>query len=154
MGQNLPRVLALVIVGGALGLLCNVISPKGIPLITPPKKVPKPEEFIAFDKARELWSSGTTVFLDARSPEDFKAGHIAAAQNLPVEKFQEFYPKIAPLLSMDGSLIVYCDGTDCELSRELADQMRQLGYTNLHMLFNGWTTWLTNGLPTESGAPQ
>jgi rhodanese-related sulfurtransferase len=149
MFQTVQRVLLIVVLGGALGLLANSISPKGIPLIAPPKRAPQPSAFLPIDQAHALWSSGAALFLDARNPEDFDAGHIPKALNLPVEQFPEFFPKVGPMLAPDSQIVVYCDGTECELSHRLADQLRQMGYTNVHILFNGWTTWKTAGFPIE-----
>jgi len=152
MFQSAQRALLIVVLGSLIGLLSNGLSSKGIPLITPPKKAPKAEEFVPVAKAHELWSGGGAFFLDARKPLDFEAGHIANALNLPVEEFGEYYPKLAPMLSPDSPIVVYCDGTECELSHHLADQLRQQGYTNVHMLFNGWTAWRSAGYPVEQGA--
>ena len=152
MVQTFQRLVLIIVMGGGLGLFCNQISPKGIPLITPPKKAPNPGEFMPLDQAHELWSRGAAYFLDARDAEDFQAGHIGNALSLPVEQFPESYPKVAPMLAPDTSIVVYCDGTECELSHRLADQMRAVGYTNVHMLFNGWTAWRKAGYPTEPSA--
>lgn len=146
----MQRALLILLLGAGLGLLNNAISPKGIPLITPPKKAPDPGEFIPLEKARELWSGGGFV-LDARSPEDFEAGHIANALNLPAEEFDEYFVKLAPMLPPDAPIIVYCDGEDCELSHRLAERLKEQGFTNVQMLFNGWTVWQNAGLPTETG---
>jgi rhodanese-related sulfurtransferase len=149
--QVIKRAVLLVLMGAALGLLSNAVAPKGISLLTPPKKVPKADEFVPVDQAHQWWSEGNTFFLDARKPEDFEAGHIANALNLPVETFTENYPKVAPLLAPDSSIVVYCDGAECELSRRLAEELRGQGYTNVHMLHNGWTAWRTAGFPTATG---
>jgi rhodanese-related sulfurtransferase len=151
MVQTLQRVLALILVGVSLGLISNAIVPKGIPLIAPPKKAPQAEAFIPLEKAQEFWSSGGALFLDARRGEDFEAGHIPNALNLPAEEFEEKYSKFAPLLSPESAIVVYCDGPECELSHRLAADLRGQGYTNVHMLFNGWTSWKKAGLPTETG---
>lgn len=151
MGQTAQRALIIVLVAGALGLLNNALSQKGIPLVTPPKKLPTPDEFIPLDQARGLWNAGNALFFDARKPEDFEAGHILNARNLPAEDFEQNYVKIAPMLTPESTIVVYCDGTECDLSHRLADQLRQLGYTNVHMIFNGWTSWQKAGFPTEAG---
>jgi rhodanese-related sulfurtransferase len=148
------RALLIVALGAALGLLANAVSPKGIPLITPPKKVVKQDEYVPLQKAHELWNRGGAFFLDARQPEDFEAGHIGNALNLPVETFQEHFPKLAPMLAPDTPIVVYCDGTECELSHRLAEQLRLQGQTNVHMLFNGWTAWRSAGYPVEKGPGQ
>ncbi len=151
MFKTVQRACLLVLIGGVLGLLGNALSPKGVPLVTPPKKEPKKDEFTPLTKAHELWSSGTTFFLDARRSDDYEAGHIPNAVSLPVEEFGEKYPKVAPLLTPEASIVVYCNGTECELSHQLATLLKEQGYTNVHMLFNGWTTWTNAGYPTETG---
>jgi rhodanese-related sulfurtransferase len=146
----MQRVLLILFLGAGLGLLNNAISPKSIPLVTPPKKAPDPGEFIPLEQARELWTGGGFV-LDARSPEDFEAGHIANALNLPAEEFDEYFVKLAPMLPLDAPVIVYCDGEDCELSHRLTARLKEQGFSSVHMLFNGWTVWQAAGLPTETG---
>jgi rhodanese-related sulfurtransferase len=149
MTKLLWRALLLVIVGMALGLAGNQVSPKGIPIITPPKRTPRSEEFLSLDQAKQFWSNGSALFLDAREEADFAAGHIANAFNLPALSVERHFPEVAPLLTTESLVVVYCDGTECELSHRLAEHLRQQGFTNVHMLFNGWTTWRQAGLPTE-----
>ena len=151
MSKTLPRALAIVSLGVVLGLAGNRFSPRGIPLIAPPKKAPESGAFIPIDKARELWGSGVALFLDAREPADYEAGHIASALNLPALSFERHFGDIAPMLTPESPVVVYCDGTECELSHHLADNLRQLGYTNVQILSNGWTTWRQAGLPTQQG---
>ena len=151
---SLPQALILVLLGAGLGLAANQISPRGLPLITPPKQAYKAEAFIALDQAKQLWHRSAALFLDAREPADYAAGHIGNALNLPAQSFAQHFGKIAPLLTRESPLILYCDGPDCELSHRLRESLRQLGYTNTHLLFNGWTAWRQAGLPTSPGGQQ
>jgi rhodanese-related sulfurtransferase len=89
--------------------------------------------------------------LDARPAADYAAGHIAHALSLPAEKFDTRYEQIAPMLAPDASIVCYCDGMECDLSHELAELLRERGYTNVHILVNGWTVWSKAGLPTRRG---
>lgn len=152
MWSSLQRALLIVACSAALGVGFNLVSPKGIPLLTPPKPVRPPEEFVTLEQARETWSSGVGFFLDARAPDDFAAGHIANALNLPADHFEQHYGEIAPLLAPDTPLILYCDGVECELSHRLKDKLAQMGHTNAKILHNGWTVWRNAGLATEQGA--
>jgi rhodanese-related sulfurtransferase len=130
------RALLIVVLGAGLGLIANAVSPKRIPLITPPKKAPQAEAFIPLEKAHEMWQSGTGFFMDARKPADFEAGHIPNALNLPEEDFAQTFAKLAPMLTADTSIVAYCDGKECELSHRLAEELKQQGQTNVHILFN------------------
>jgi len=153
MAKVLQRAFLIVLLGTSLGLLANALSSRGIPLITPPKKVPKVDDFIPLSQAHELWGSGNGFFIDARKPADFEAGHIPNALNLPEEEFQDYYAsKFSMILAPDSSIVAYCDGTQCELSHHLADQLRQQGHTNVHILYNGISAWRTAGYPVDTGA--
>jgi rhodanese-related sulfurtransferase len=151
MKSFLTPMLAIVLLGAVLGLAGNHLSPRGIPLLTPPKKIPKAEEFIALDKARELWGNGAALFIDAREPADYSAGHIGNALNLPALSFEQHFGAIVPMLTPESQIVIYCDGQECDLSHRLAESLRQQGFTNSHILFNGWTAWRQAGLPTTSG---
>jgi rhodanese-related sulfurtransferase len=152
MWPSLQRACLIVGCSAALGLGFNLVSPKGIPFITPPKPELKPEDLIALEAAKELWSSGVGFFLDARAPDDFAAGHVANALNLPADHFEQHYGEVAPLLGPDTPLVLYCDGVECELSHRLKDKLLQMGHTNAKILQNGWTVWRNAGLATETGA--
>ena len=151
MRRTFVRALVIVGLGLTLGLAANTISPKRIPFLRPPPKALKPGEMLTLEEAKVIFESGTAFFLDARSPADFEAGHIAGAFNVPAEAFDEHFPQVAPILSPDRPLVVYCDGLECELSHHLADKLRERNFLNVRILRNGWTVWRTAGLPTQTG---
>ena len=151
---TLPRALGIVLFGSGIGLAGNQISPRGLPLITPLKPVQKAESFLSLDRAKQLWRSGAAVFLDAREPADYAAGHIGNALSLPAQSFAQHFGEIEPMLTPATELVLYCDGPECELSHRLRASLRQLGYTNTHLLLNGWTVWRQAGLPISAGGRQ
>ena len=141
--------LVLLVAAASLALVANYASPKGIPLIPAPKRTAQATEYLAMSEAVQLWNGGAAIFLDAREAADYKAGHIGNAFNLPALSFAENYGEIAPLLSPNSELVLYCDGEECDLSHRLAASLHAQGHTNLHLLFNGWTAWRAAGLPTS-----
>jgi rhodanese-related sulfurtransferase len=151
MWRTLQRSLLIAAASAAFGLAFNAVSPRGIPYIPPPKPPVDPSEFIPLTEAFQTWSRGAAVFLDARAPADYQVGHIANAFNLPAEAFHEHWPQVAPYLTTESSIVCYCDGMECDLSHHLADQLREAGYTNVHVLQNGWTAWSQAGYPTSTG---
>ncbi|MGD0016309.1 MAG: rhodanese-like domain-containing protein [Verrucomicrobiia bacterium] len=153
MRRALLQAVILTLASAAMGLLVNAFSPKGIPLIRPPKLQLRDQDRIPLAEAKELWDSGTAFFLDARTPADYAAGHIALAHNLPVEQFDQYFPKMSAMLSPDSEIIVYCDGDQCDLSHSLMTLLRERGkYVHVRVLFNGWTAWRKAGFPTTKGA--
>jgi rhodanese-related sulfurtransferase len=149
---SLPQALGIVLLGVGAGLAGNQLSPRGLPLRTPPKPAHDTGAFIALDEAKRLWHRGDAFFLDAREPADYAAGHIGNALNLPAQTFAQHFGAVAPMLTRETSLVLYCDGPECELSHRLRESLHQLGYTNTHLLFNGWTAWSQAGLPTTLGS--
>jgi rhodanese-related sulfurtransferase len=149
--DTISKALILVLLGVGLGLAANQVSPRGLPLIAPLKPAVETEAYLPLDQARQLWHGGVAIFLDAREPADFAVGHIGNALNLPAQSFAEHFGEVAPLLTPETELVLYCDGPECELSHRLATSLRQQGYTNLHLLFNGWTAWRQADLPTTPG---
>ena len=152
MWRTLIRALVIVGVGLTLGLAANTVSPKRIPFIRPPPKAPQPGEMLTLEEAKAIWEGNAAFFLDARAPADYEAGHIANAFNLPAEAFDEHFPQVAPMLSTERAIVVYCDGEECDLSHHLVDKLRERNFRNVRILRNGWTVWRTAGLPTLTGS--
>jgi rhodanese-related sulfurtransferase len=149
---TLRQAFIIVLAGTALGLAANAVSPRRIPFLTPPKAPPHADDVMTLQDAEVLWNKGTAFFLDARAPADYQAGHIAGALNLPIDDFDTYYLQVQPMLTPDAAIVAYCDGKDCDLSHRLMDRLRELGYHNVRLLVNGWTTWHTAGLLTHAGA--
>ena len=150
MWRTVQRSLVIVVASAALGLAVNAISPRRIPYITPPQVI-DPSEFIPLADAYKAWSRGNTFFLDARAPVDYQAGHIANAFSLPAEEFSVHWPQVAAFLTTESAIVCYCDGTDCDLSHQIAAQLRQQGFKNVHILQNAWTEWTKAGYPGNTG---
>ena len=151
MWRTVQRSLVIVVASTALGLAVNAVSPRRIPYVTPPKPVIADSEFISLAEAHKLWNSGGAFFLDARAPADYAAGHIANAFNLPAESFTEHFPQVAPFLAEKSPVVCYCDGVECDLSHQIAAQLRQQGFKNVHILQNAWTEWIKAGYPVNTG---
>ena len=165
LSDILFKTALIILIGSAMGLIYNAVSPGGItlkgnwsPKITSDSLV-VPYGYgedvdppaISLDYAMMKFQSKKTVFLDARYPEDFKAGHIKGAVNLPYEESEEYAPQVLPQLPQEEEIIAYCDGTECEESLLLARELRELGYEDIKVFFGGWQEWLKAGLPVETG---
>lgn len=165
LSDILLKTALIILISSAMGLIYNAVSPGGIalkgnwsPKITSDSLVvPYGYEedvdppAISLDYAMMKFQSRKTIFLDARYPEDFKAGRIKGAINLPYEESEEYAPQVLPKLPQEEEIIAYCDGTECEESLLLARELRELGYENIKVFFGGWQEWLKAGLPVETG---
>lgn len=105
---------------------------------------------LGLDRALELYLGGTAVFVDARMPDEFAAGHIPGAVNLPYDDL-ESHLDVLGFLPEDGLVVTYCDGTECELSLELADELTAMGFNQVRVFFGGWEQWVEAGHDIEEG---
>ena len=106
---------------------------------------------INLSEAMTAYNSGGAIFLDARTMEDYKAGHIKGAIQLYMEEFEVEYAEVKDLLPKDALIITYCGGDECELSLFLTRNLKAEGFTNLKVFFGGWQEWVEAKLPTSTG---
>ncbi len=102
---------------------------------------------ITLDQAYSLFTSGIT-FIDARDEADYLAGYISGSINIPYYDFENHKQKLQNL-SKDKPLVIYCAGTDCDLSILLGNQLSKLGYKQVYIFFGGWLEWENANYPTE-----
>ena len=101
------------------------------------------------DEARQLFDSGEYVFVDARSPEDFEAGHIPGAVSLPVGQSEERVAAFLERYPPEASIITYCSGRTCQDSHHLAEFLLEFGYDNVTVFIDGFPGWEAEGHPIE-----
>lgn len=100
---------------------------------------------IKIDLAYKLFKQGIK-FIDARMPDEYAAGHIKGAYNIPFDG-DESYRKILDNFSKDEIIVVYCGGTDCDLSIYLGNEIFEKGFKRVYVFFGGWNEWLQNNYP-------
>jgi rhodanese-related sulfurtransferase len=91
--------------------------------------------------AVRLINKGALV-IDVRKPEEFQAGHIVNARNVPVERVRqgdEIHKK------KDKILLAVC--ADGSTSGRAAGHLRKTGYENAFSLKGGLTGWRADNLP-------
>jgi rhodanese-related sulfurtransferase len=88
------------------------------------------------------------MFIDARDKADYTSGHIKNSLSLPFNDF-DLYKTILTKIPKSQTLISYCGGADCQLSKGLANRLFSLGYHNIYVFFGGWGQWKSSGYPIE-----
>jgi rhodanese-related sulfurtransferase len=106
---------------------------------------------IALAEAEDLFAggNGAAVFVDSRSRREFAAGHIPGALTIPLEENREFLPEGVLAYPSDQTLVVYCEGGDCQTSLALARLIHDRGFRDIRVLSGGWEEWTASGLPVE-----
>jgi len=96
--------------------------------------------------ARKRQGAAELLFIDSRSRQDYAAGHIPGALSLPLDTVQG-----SGLLDFPGiqTLVIYCEGGDCQTSLSLAKILHDRGYYDIRIFEGGWEEWRAVGLPEE-----
>ena len=88
--------------------------------------------------------SGLVTVLDVRPAEEFAAGHLPGAINVPVDKLEAYLAK----LPKRKEVIAYCRGPYCLMSFEAVQKLRKRGF-KAKRLADGYPEWRAAGLPVE-----
>lgn len=124
------------------------------PVVTPPspKHEPHPDD-IGLEEAVELFKMGA-IFVDARSKEEYEAGHIQGAMSLSLEAIARSDPSIGgklDLLRAGFPIVIYCKGADCTDSHDLKRRLEGIGITNMKVFTGGFPEWQQAGHLVETG---
>lgn len=89
---------------------------------------------------------GLVTVLDVRPAEEYAAGHLPGAINVPMEKLEGYLAK----LPKKREIVAYCRGPYCLMSFEAVAALRKRGW-KARRLEEGFPEWKAAGLPVESG---
>jgi rhodanese-related sulfurtransferase len=92
--------------------------------------------------AVRLINKGALV-IDVRKPEEFQAGHIVNARNVPLERVQ----KDEDSISKQKSKILLAVCADGSTAGRAAGHLRKTGYENAFSLKGGLAGWRADNLP-------
>ncbi len=101
--------------------------------------------------AKRIFDAKSEGFIDARKPEDYAQGHIPGAVNFFADDFDRLAPEVLPTLDPAKPYVLYCTGSECDLSHELAKKLGQQGFKRLKVFFGGWPEWSKAGYPVVKG---
>ena len=94
------------------------------------------------------WSSKPgAVIWDVRSPEEFRAGHIRGAKNLPIEEISGKLESLAEYRNRPILLVCLIGARSGQAARLL----RKSGFTDAVNLRGGMKAWIRKGLPVDGG---
>lgn len=152
----LIQLLAILLVGGLVGGLANLIHPNRIPWVqdwgnyVEAKAREVGIEVIPLSMAHTIHQSDSHIFVDARPAGEYSSGHIPMAISLPFEELDEQFEALDQILSSDDSVVVYCKNRECDDALLLALELREMGKTNLLYYVDGFELWEESGCPVEA----
>ena len=109
---------------------------------------------ITLQETEDLWRAGEASFIDARVADLFAQGHVPRALSAPAQAAKASLPSFFRRLPSEGSLVIYCEGGDCQSSLALAKRLHDEGFRDIRVFSGGWEEWRRAGLPEETGDDQ
>jgi rhodanese-related sulfurtransferase/DNA-binding transcriptional ArsR family regulator len=90
---------------------------------------------------------GLVTVLDVRPPEEYAAGHVPDAVNVPLSELENYLDELRP----EQEIVAYCRGPHCVLAFDAVASLRQKGL-KARRLEDGYPEWKNAGLPVETGS--
>lgn len=96
-------------------------------------------------EATHLINREDALVVDVREPNEFAAGHVLGAKNVPLARIDASGAEVAK--KKERPVIVYCDGS--ERSAKALATLKKQGFTRVANLSGGLAAWQQAGLPVE-----
>ena len=105
---------------------------------------------------KQLLANPQVVFVDARNPEKFEAGHLPGAVELDAYHPERSLDSVLPRCQAASKVVVYCAGGECEDADTVAILLRDAGIPADHLVVygGGMDEWSTQHESIEQGAPK
>lgn len=94
---------------------------------------------------------GKRIVLDVREYDEFAAGHLPGAINIPRGVLEFKIGMVPECANKSGAFLIYCRTSGrAALS---AVQLQKIGYENIVSMAGGFEAWNNEGRPTEKPEP-
>ncbi len=89
---------------------------------------------------------GVVTVIDVRPPEEYAAGHLPGAINMPLSELDQRVDELDP----EREVVAYCRGPHCVLAFDAVALLRERGLVASRME-GGLPEWRLRGLPVHAG---
>ena len=96
---------------------------------------------VEYDRVRELLANDGTMVIDARTRQDYAAGHLPKAVSLPIFSGLVERRNATAKFTPTTPVIVYCQSSGCTWSDALAADLYHRGHHNVVIYRGGWRDW-------------
>jgi len=91
---------------------------------------------------------GLVTVLDVRPAEEYAAGHVPGAVNIPLQELEDRLEELSNQQGENHEIVAYCRGPHCVLAFDAVARLREKGIT-ARRLEDGYPEWKIAGLPVE-----
>lgn len=131
-------ILIIVVAAAAIFFLNNDTSPEDVATT-----VAQEGGLISPAEYQTSFSSEDHILIDVRTPQEFAAGHIAGAINIPVDDLNQRLSEIPT----DETIVVYCRSGN--RSGTATDILNNAGFNPVYDIDGGTIAWASANLPLE-----
>lgn len=93
----------------------------------------------------EKKQQGSPTIIDVRTPEEFAAGHVPNAQNIPLDTLEKRYNELTP--HKESEIFLIC--ASGRRSQKATEILSAKGFTHAINVAGGTSGWQAKGYPTE-----
>jgi rhodanese-related sulfurtransferase len=97
---------------------------------------------VTLAQVRAMEAAGGVLWVDARVRSEFAKDHVPGAILLNEQEWEQLmFEAVETLSRNDKPIVIYCDAQRCDASHRLAEKLRDLGQSEVHVLAGGWSAW-------------
>ncbi len=134
--KGIGAIVAAVSLAAALGLGGCAASTESASTASDTQTQSSAYHKIDAEQAKQMIDAGNVTVVDVRRADEYAAGHIAGAINIPNEDIGSDHP--AELSDTSADIIVYC--RTGVRSKQASDKLVAMGYANIYDM-GGITDW-------------
>jgi rhodanese-related sulfurtransferase len=141
-------------------------TPPAVPVLPPKPPNPPPAStgevkpatadegwFISVQRAKEIYDKNEAVFVDARTFDEYKEGHILNSMHMDKKYFDGAAGPMKARALKGQAVVIYCHGAECTDSQAVAQRFISLNYQigPIHIIKEGFPGWVAAGYPVDKG---
>lgn len=144
------EIVTIILVAVTAAFFFNLISGNNINIFRPYKSdLPEGDryepEVIDIEIFKFYLGKKGTIVLDARTEDDFRAGHIPGAAGFNTRDFERIFRERGELLKLGKTILIYCSGPGCTDSSDLAIKLHGKGIKEIFVFKGGIEEWISAG---------
>ncbi|MBN1482650.1 rhodanese-like domain-containing protein [candidate division KSB1 bacterium] len=157
ISKTLLQSMLILIISAFLGFANNYFSSQPVKISTERPGTPEAPDstfhnshslnisepvIINKNQLKNLIATEDVILVDARSPEEYAAGYISGAINIPFDHLGDYMHEI-DALPKDQWLVTYCEGPRCDKAERLAWTLYEIGFERIAYYNAGLEDWQT-----------